>query len=145
MYTSTSLLFETSTNCSLCSKVLSSLSSVIQNNLIRASFISVRFANTTNLYYKHSVFILNVLQQNHFHYLAIKGTCIASRYNSVAIFEASATFRQSISQNLADTVVVNETQSLTKVRGVEPVTSSHCALDVPPIIKCIHNKHFSKL
>lgn len=45
---------------------------------------------------------------------------------------ASPTFRQSISQNLADTVVVKETQSLTKVSGVDPVTSSHCARDVPP-------------
>lgn len=42
-------------------------------------------------------------------------------------------FLQSISQNRADTVVVKETQSLTNVRGVEPVTSSHCALVVPPI------------
>jgi hypothetical protein len=50
----------------------------------------------------------------------------------VAIFDASATFRQSINQNRAETVVVNETQSLTNVKGVEPVTSSHCALDVPP-------------
>jgi len=58
---------------------------------------------------------------------------MASRYSSVAIFEASATFRQSISQNRADTVVVNDTQSLINVRGVEPVTSSHCALDVPPV------------
>lgn len=45
---------------------------------------------------------------------------------------ASPIFLQSISQNLADTVVVNETQSFTKVRGVDPVTSSHCALVVPP-------------
>lgn len=62
----------------------------------------------------------------------MNGTCMASRYSSVAIFEASATFRQSISQNRADTVVVNDTQSLTNVSGVEPVTSSHCARDVPP-------------
>lgn len=40
--------------------------------------------------------------------------------------------RQSISQNRADTVVVNETQSFTNVSGVDPVTSSHCALVVPP-------------
>ena len=33
---------------------------------------------------------------------------------------------------LADTVVVKETQSFTKVRGVEPVTSSHWALEEPP-------------
>lgn len=33
---------------------------------------------------------------------------------------------------LAETLVVNETQSLTKVRGVVPVISSHCAGDVPP-------------
>lgn len=66
---------------------------------------------------------------------------MASRYNSVAIFDASATFRQSINQNRADTVVVNETQSLINVRGVEPVTSSHCALDVPPTMyeMCIHD------
>lgn len=73
-------------------------------------------------------------EQNDLNYLAINGTCMASRYSSVAIFEASATFRQSISQNRADTVVVNDTQSLINVRGVEPVTSSHCALDVPPAI-----------
>jgi hypothetical protein len=54
-------------------------------------------------------------------------------YNSVAILVASDIFLQSINQNLADTVVVNETQSLTNVRGVEPVTSSHCALVVPPV------------
>ena len=53
-------------------------------------------------------------------------------YNSVAIFVASAMFRQSISQKRAETVVVNETQSLTNVRGVEPVTSSHWARVVPP-------------
>lgn len=41
--------------------------------------------------------------------------------------------RQSISQNRADTVVVNETQSLTNVNGVEPVTSSHWARDAPPV------------
>ena len=45
---------------------------------------------------------------------------------------ASATLRQSISQNLALTVVVKLTQSLTKVRGVLPVTSSHWARVVPP-------------
>lgn len=33
----------------MCSNVLSSLSSVMQNNRIRASFVSVRLANTTNL------------------------------------------------------------------------------------------------
>lgn len=33
---------------------------------------------------------------------------------------------------LADTVVVKETQSFTKVKGVEPVTSSHWALEEPP-------------
>lgn len=54
------------------------------------------------------------------------------RYNSVAIFVASDIFLQSINQNRADTVVVNETQSLTKVSGVDPVTSSHCARDGPP-------------
>lgn len=34
--------------------------------------------------------------------------------------------------HLAETFVVKETQSLTKVRGVVPVMSSHCAGDVPP-------------
>lgn len=53
-------------------------------------------------------------------------------YNSVAILVASPIFRQSMSQNLADTVVVKDTQSLTKVSGVDPVTSSHWALVVPP-------------
>lgn len=33
---------------------------------------------------------------------------------------------------LAETLVVKETQSLMKVRGVVPVMSSHCAGDVPP-------------
>lgn len=33
---------------------------------------------------------------------------------------------------LADTVVVNETQSLMNARGVVPVMSSHCAGLVPP-------------
>lgn len=51
----------------------------------------------------------------------------------MAIFVASDIFLQSINQNRAETVVVNETQSLTKVNGVEPVTSSHCALDGPPV------------
>lgn len=50
---------------------------------------------------------------------------MASLYSSVAIFVASSIFLQSISQNLADTVVVKLTQSLTNVSGVEPVTSSH--------------------
>lgn len=53
-------------------------------------------------------------------------------YNSVAIRADSATLRQSISQNLAETVVVKETQSLTKERGVDPVTSSQTALFCPP-------------
>ena len=35
--------------------------------------------------------------------------------------------------HLADTVVVNDTQSLTKVSGVVPVISSHCAGEVPPV------------
>lgn len=78
------------------------------------------------------VFFFSVEKVKNF-YLAKNGTCMASRYSSVAIFDASATFRQSMSQNRADTVVVNETQSLMNVSGVEPVTSSHCALDVPPI------------
>ena len=79
----------------------------------------------------------------------MKGTCIASRYSSVAILVASPTFRQSISQNRAETVVVKFTQSLTKCRGVEPVTSSHCALVVPPKkiinnISCKFKLYFSK-
>lgn len=53
-------------------------------------------------------------------------------YNSVAILVASEMFLQSINQNRAETVVVNETQSFTKVSGVEPVTSSHCAREGPP-------------
>lgn len=53
-------------------------------------------------------------------------------YNSVAILVASDILRQSINQKRADTVVVNETQSLTNVNGVDPVTSSHCARVVPP-------------
>ncbi len=54
-------------------------------------------------------------------------------YNSVAILVASLMFLQSINQNLADTVVVNDTQSFTNVNGVDPVTSSHWARDGPPI------------
>jgi hypothetical protein len=57
---------------------------------------------------------------------------VASLYSSVAILVASAMLRQSISQNRAETVVVNVTQSFTNVSGVEPVTSSHCARVVPP-------------
>lgn len=53
-------------------------------------------------------------------------------YNSVAILVASLMLRQSMSQNRAETVVVNDTQSLTNVKGVDPVTSSHCARVVPP-------------
>lgn len=53
-------------------------------------------------------------------------------YSSVAILVASEMLRQSISQKRAETVVVNETQSLTNVNGVEPVTSSHWARDGPP-------------
>lgn len=53
-------------------------------------------------------------------------------YSSVAILVASPMLRQSISQKRAETVVVKDTQSLTKVSGVDPVTSSHCALVVPP-------------
>ena len=53
-------------------------------------------------------------------------------YSSVAIFVASEIFRQSINQNLADTVVTKDTQSFTKVSGEEPVTSSQTARDWPP-------------
>lgn len=58
-------------------------------------------------------------------------------YSSVAILVASEMLRQSISQNRADTVVVNETQSLTKVSGVEPVTSSQTALFCPESEKIV--------
>lgn len=64
-------------------------------------------------------------------------------YSSVAILVASPMFLQSISQNLADTVVVKETQSLTKVSGVDPVTSSHCARVVPPSPHKQIHKHVS--
>lgn len=60
-FTSTSLLLATSVKCSCCSKVLSSLSSVMQNTLSLASNGSTRFANTTNL--------------------AMNGTCMASLKN----------------------------------------------------------------
>ena len=39
---------------------------------------------------------------------------------------------RSVVSYLADTVVVKDAQSLTKVRGVVPVISSHCAGVVPP-------------
>ena len=39
---------------------------------------------------------------------------------------------RSVVSHLADTVVVKDAQSLTKVRGVVPVISSHCAGVVPP-------------
>ena len=54
-------------------------------------------------------------------------------------------FLQSISQNLADTVVVKFTHSLTKVSGVDPVTSSHWALVVPPINEKMQNIMKQKL
>lgn len=44
----------------------------------------------------------------------MKGTWMASLYNSVAIFVESAMLRQSMSQNRADMFVVNDTQSLTE-------------------------------
>lgn len=128
--TSTSLLLATSVKCSWCSSVLSSRSSVMQNTLNLASSGSTLFAKTTNLETTTKKYICQHLLL--FTYLAMKGTWIASRYSSVAIFVASPIFRQSISQNRAETVVVNETQSLTKVKGVDPVTSSHCARVLPP-------------
>lgn len=64
-------------------------------------------------------------------------------YKSVAIRAASETFLQSISQNLAETVVVKETQSFTKVKGVEPVTSSHTALFWPPIFNLKQRKRLN--
>jgi hypothetical protein len=79
-------------------------------------------------------FTLCTSKNNGYHqtYLAMNGGCVASLYNSVAILVASEMLRQSISQKRAETVVVNVTQSFTNVRGVEPVTSSHCARVVPP-------------
>lgn len=67
-------------------------------------------------------------------YFVIYGTCKDSIYNSVAIFGTAPIFLQSINQNLAETVVVNDTLSFIKVNGVEPVTSSHCDSLVPPRI-----------
>lgn len=64
-------------------------------------------------------------------------TCV---YKSVAIRADSETFRQSINQNRAETVVVNDTQSLTNESGVEPVTSSHTALFCPPIFFRYHKE-----
>lgn len=58
----------------------------------------------------------------------------------MAIFVASDIFLQSMSQKRAETVVVNETQSLTKVNGVDPVTSSHWARDGPPKIEKINQE-----
>ena len=63
------------------------------------------------------------------------GTYKDSSYNSVAIFGTALIFRQSISQNRAETVVVNDTLSFINVSGVEPVTSSHCDSLVPPTFK----------
>lgn len=63
------------------------------------------------------------------------GMCKDSSYNSVAIFGTAPIFLQSMSQNLAETVVVNDTLSFMKVNGVEPVTSSHCASLVPPKVE----------
>lgn len=65
-------------------------------------------------------------------YFVIYGTCKDSIYNSVAIFGTAPIFLQSINQNLAETVVVNDTLSFMKVNGVEPVTSSHWDSLVPP-------------
>ncbi|KYM96928.1 hypothetical protein ALC62_12398, partial [Cyphomyrmex costatus] len=65
-------------------------------------------------------------------HLVIYGTCKDASYNSVAIFGTAPTFLQSINQNLAETVVVNDTLSFIKVNGVDPVTSSHCDSLVPP-------------
>jgi len=68
-------------------------------------------------------------------YLVIYGTCKDASYNSVAIFGTAPIFLQSINQNLAETVVVNDTLSFMKVNGVDPVTSSHCDSLVPPKVK----------
>lgn len=66
------------------------------------------------------------------------GTCKDASYNSVAIFGTAPIFLQSINQNLAETVVVNDTLSFIKVNGVDPVTSSHCDSLVPPQINFYH-------
>lgn len=65
-------------------------------------------------------------------YFVMYGTCRDASYNSVAIFGTAPIFLQSINQNLAETVVVNDTLSFIKVKGVDPVTSSHCDSLVPP-------------
>lgn len=62
----------------------------------------------------------------------IYGTYRDSSYNSVAIFETAPIFLQSINQNRAETVVVKDTLSFINVKGVDPVTSSHCDSLVPP-------------
>ncbi|CAG2100069.1 unnamed protein product, partial [Medioppia subpectinata] len=52
--------------------------------------------------------------------------------------EGHANRLPSTSQNRADTVVVNDRQSPSRVNAVEPVTSSHWAPAVPPLI--LHNR-----
>lgn len=68
-------------------------------------------------------------------HLVTYGTKSDSLYKSVAIFGTSLMFLQSINQNLADTVVVKDTLSSMNVKGVDPVTSSHCASLIPPVKK----------
>lgn len=61
---------------------------------------------------------------------------MASLYISVASRVSSfVAWRESMSQNLAETVVVKETVSLIRVSGVDPVTSSHWARVLPPVME----------
>lgn len=78
--TSISLLRATSSKFSCCSRVLSTLSSVMQKQRSRASTTSFILANTTNL--------------------ARYGTQISSRYNWDARLTVSGIWWQSASQNL---------------------------------------------
>lgn len=75
-----SLLRATSSKFSCCSRVLSTLSSVMQKQRSRASTVSLLLANTTNL--------------------ARYGTQISSRYNWDARLTVSGIWWQSASQNL---------------------------------------------
>jgi len=75
-------------------------------------------------------------------HLVIYGTCKDASYNSVAIFDTAPIFLQSINQNLAETVVVNDTLSFIKVNGVDPVTSSHCDSFVPPKVNFSFQKYY---
>lgn len=141
--TSTSRLLTISKNSSCLSKVcMPSLPSVMHNILRVASSMSILFEYIIKLNKKERVCLLYCGKNRNFSlesqitltHFVIYGTCKDSSYNSVAIFGTAPIFLQSISQNLAETVVVNDTLSFMKVSGVEPVTSSHCASFVPPEI-----------